>query len=73
MTGRGIARHGYPIVSGGTRVGEVTSGSPAPTIGRNIGLGYVPRGLSKVGTPIAIEIRGKAVDAVVVSTPFYKR
>jgi len=73
MTGRGIARHGYPIVSGGTRVGAVTSGSPSPTIGRNIGLGYVPRGLSKIGTPIAIEIRGKAVDAVVVSTPFYKR
>ncbi len=73
MTGRGIARHGYPIVADGNRVGEVTSGSPGPTVGRNIGLGYVPMALAKVGTKLGIEIRGKVVDAVVVSTPFYKR
>jgi aminomethyltransferase len=73
MTERGIARHGYPILAGGTRVGEVTSGSPGPTVGRNIGLGYVPKALSKVGTTLSIEIRGKKVGAVVVTTPFYKR
>ena len=73
MTGRGIARHGYPIVAGGKPVGEVTSGSPGPTVGRNIGLGYVPLGLSQIGTSLGIEIRGKVVDAVVVRTPFYKR
>jgi len=73
MLGRGIARHGYPIVAGGEAVGEVTSGSPGPTVGRNIGLGYVPLALAKVGTALGIEIRGKVVDAVVVRTPFYKR
>jgi len=73
MTGRGIARHGYPILADGDPVGEVTSGSPGPTVGRNIGLGYVPRALGKAGTTLGIEIRGKAVDAVVVRTPFYKR
>ena len=73
MIGRGIARHGYPIVAGGEAVGEVTSGSPGPTVGRNIGLGYVPLALAKVGTALGIEIRGKVVDAVVVRTPFYKR
>ena len=73
MTGRGIARHGYPIVANGQQVGEVTSGSPGPTVGKNIGLGYVPKALSQVGTALGIEIRGKVVDAVVVSTPFYKR
>ncbi len=73
MTERGIARHGYPILAGETRVGEVTSGSPGPTVGRNIGLGYVPKALSKVGTALGIEIRGKQVRAVVVTTPFYKR
>jgi len=73
MTGRGIARHGYPIVVGANQVGTVTSGSPGPTVGKNIGLGYVPIGLSRVGTPLGIEIRGKVVDAVVVRTPFYKR
>lgn len=73
MTGRGIARHGYPIVVDGRRVGEVTSGSPGPTVGRNIGLGYVPKALGKVGTALGIEIRGKVIGAVVVTTPFYKR
>ncbi len=73
MTERGIARHGYPIVADGDRVGEVTSGSPGPTVGRNIGLGYVPKALSEVGTALGIEIRGKQVGAVVVTTPFYKR
>ncbi len=74
MTGRGIARHGYPIVdAAGAKVGEVTSGSPGPTIGKNVGLGYVPIALSEPGTKIGVEIRGKVVDAVVVNTPFYKR
>jgi len=73
MIGRGIARHGYPIVVDGQHIGEVTSGSVGPTVGRNIGLGYVPKTMSKVGTRLGIEIRGKVVDAVVVTTPFYKR
>jgi aminomethyltransferase len=75
MTGRGIARHGYPIVpvEGGGPIGVVTSGSPGPTIGKNVGLGYVPAALAAIGTAIAVEIRGTAVPAVVVKTPFYKR
>ncbi|MFW6051044.1 MAG: glycine cleavage system aminomethyltransferase GcvT [Myxococcota bacterium] len=74
MTGRGIARHGYPIVDeGGRPIGVVTSGAPGPTVGKNIGLGYVPRNTSGVGTRIGVEIRGKVVDAVIVPTPFYKR
>mgnify|MGYP002396484400 FL=1 len=73
MTERGIARHGYAILANGAPVGEVTSGSPGPTVGRNIGLGYVPKDLAKVGTALGIEIRGKVVGAVVVPTPFYKR
>jgi aminomethyltransferase len=75
MVGRGIARHGYPILDArsGERVGVVTSGSPGPTVGKNIGLGYVPAALAAEGTELAIEIRGQAVAAKVVRTPFYKR
>jgi aminomethyltransferase len=74
MTGRGIARHGYPLLdSNGIKVGVCTSGSPSPTLGKNIGLGYVPAVLSAVGTTIAVDCRGKAIEAVVVPTPFYKR
>ena len=74
MAGRGIARHGYPIVdASGARVGEVTSGSPGPTVGKNIGLGYVPAALAEPGTRIGVDCRGKIVEAEVVKGPFYKR
>ncbi|HVJ18365.1 MAG TPA: glycine cleavage system aminomethyltransferase GcvT [Polyangiaceae bacterium] len=74
MAGRGIARHGYPLQSqDGTVVGVCTSGAPSPTLGKNIGLGYLPLGMREVGTRFLVDCRGKAVEAVVVKAPFYKR
>jgi aminomethyltransferase len=74
MTGRGIARHGYPICdSSGARVGVCTSGSPGPTVGKNIGLGYVPASMGAVGTGLVVDCRGRLVEARVAKTPFYKR
>ncbi|HVU53242.1 MAG TPA: glycine cleavage system aminomethyltransferase GcvT [Polyangia bacterium] len=74
MTARGIARHGYAIHdAGGAKVGEVTSGGPAPTLEKNIGMGYVPIGLSEPGTQLQIDCRGKMVTAEIVKGPFYKR
>ncbi|NLF95564.1 MAG: glycine cleavage system aminomethyltransferase GcvT [Candidatus Riflebacteria bacterium] len=67
------ARHGYPIVKDGKTVGEVTSGTMAPTLKKNIGLGYVPPALSAIGTVLDIEIRGKNYPATVIETPFYTR
>jgi aminomethyltransferase len=73
-TGRGIARQGYPLMSlEGEPVGICTSGSPGPTVGKNIGLGYLPTAMSEPGTPFLVDCRGKRVEAVVVRTPFYKR
>lgn len=72
MSGRHIARHGYPVVSEGETVGEVTSGTLAPTVGKAIALAYVPKPLSKVGQALEIEIRGKTHPATVVKKPFYK-
>ncbi|WP_437940225.1 glycine cleavage system aminomethyltransferase GcvT [Sorangium sp. So ce341] len=74
MVGRGIARHGYPLLDeGGEKVGVCTSGSPGPTVGKNIGLGYLPASMAKVGTVFQVDCRGRTVEAVVVKTPFYKR
>jgi aminomethyltransferase len=81
MTGRGIARHGYPIHSssggegseGGEAIGVTTSGGPAPTVGKNVGLGYLPVALDRAGAKISVDCRGKRVDAEVVTGPFYKR
>ena len=74
MKGRGIARHGYPLVDkAGGKVGVCTSGSPGPTVGKNIGLGYLPVSMSEVGTEFLVDCRGRTVEAVVAKTPFYKR
>lgn len=74
MVGRGIARHGYPLLDAtGRQIGTCTSGSPGPTVGKNIGLGYLPAEMSQVGARFLVDCRGRSVDAMVVPTPFYKR
>jgi len=70
---RGVPRAGYPILREGATIGELTSGTVGPTVGKAIGMGYVPPEHAAPGTEIAIEIRGKAVPAVIVALPFYKR
>jgi aminomethyltransferase len=73
ITERGIARDGQEVVVDGARVGHVTSGSPAPFLKKNIGMGYVPVELAREGQEIHIDVRGRLVEAQVVKTPFYKR
>lgn len=72
MQGRNIARHGYPILSAGKKIGEITSGTLSPTLGYPIALAYVPAELAKVDNQLEIEIRGKTYPATVVKRPFYK-
>ncbi len=73
MTGRGVARPGYPLLRDGVPVGTCTSGGPSPTLGRNIGLGYLPVEIAEVGSEFLVDCRGREVSAKVVKTPFYKR
>jgi aminomethyltransferase len=70
---KGIARDHYPIFIRGEEVGMVTSGSHAPYLKKNIGLGYLPIEHSNVGTEFEIDVRGRKLAAQVVRTPFYKR
>ncbi len=85
---RGIPRAGYGIycdpreqfgeageriIDCGERIGEVTSGTQAPTLGHPVALGYVPPSHAAPGTNVAIDIRGKLVFAEIVPLPFYKR
>jgi aminomethyltransferase len=73
MLDRGIARQGYAVMSGGDLVGKVTSGTQTPFLKKAIGMAYVPAALSAHGSPIEIDIRGRATKAQVVPLPFYKR
>ena len=70
MIDRGIPRHDYPIKNAaGNVIGKVTSGTQSPLLGIGIGLGYVTTELSAPGSEIFIDVRGKALKAVVSKTP----
>ena len=72
MTGRGIARAEYPVTAGGKVIGFVTTGSPAPTAGKNMGMALVEAAYAEVGKELDIEIREKPVAAKMVARPFVK-
>lgn len=69
----GSPRHGYEVQVDGRTVGQVTSGAMSPTLGENIGLALVERGVAGIGKPLDIIVRGKRVRAEQVKVPFYKR
>ena len=74
MIERGIGRDGYPVFTlDGTKIGEITSGSPAPFLKKNIAMAYVPVEHSALETELAVEIRGQKVKARIVPLPFYKK
>ncbi len=73
ITQRGIARPGYPVQVDGREIGVVTSGTHSPTLGRAIGMAYLPVAHGEPGTKLMVVIRGNEVEAEVVPLPFYRR
>jgi aminomethyltransferase len=69
---KGIIRQNYKIFQNSIKIGYVTSGGYSPTLKKTIGLGLVKAQFNEVGTEIEIEIRGKLVKGIIVSTPFYR-
>lgn len=73
MEGKRVARQNYDIVDvDGNKIGVVTSGTMGPSVGKSIGMGYVPKELAKSGTEIFIQIRKNIIPAKTVKLPFYK-
>jgi aminomethyltransferase len=74
MDGRAPAREGYHVFLGDRRVGEIRSGSIAPSVqNKNIATALVEKEAAAPGTPVVVHIRGTAYGATVVPLPFYKR
>jgi aminomethyltransferase len=76
MVDRGIPRHGYPVMldgDSGEWVGEVTSGTQSPTLGKALGMAYLPVEATEVGKTFFVEIRNRPARARVVELPFYSR
>ena len=73
LTERGIPRKDYDLVNAeGEKICRVTSGTMSPSLGNGIGLGYVPKEVSKIDSEIFIQVRKKQIPAKVVKLPFYK-
>jgi aminomethyltransferase len=73
MEGRAIPRQGYAVFSGEEKVGEVTSGTQSPTLGRGIALALVRTGSLARGAVAQVDIRGKREPALVVDRRFVRR
>ncbi len=68
---RGIPRQGYPLLDADKKtIGRVTSGTMIPPLDVSIGIGYVDKAFTEVGSKIWVDVRGRAVPAEVVKTPF---
>jgi aminomethyltransferase len=68
---RRIARHGYPVLAGGSECGVVTSGAPSPTLGVPIAMAFLePAADDHV---LTVGIRGVTVPAQLTDLPFYRR
>ncbi len=74
MGGRAPAREGYPVFLGGRAVGEIRSGSIAPSVeNKNVATALIEPVAAEIGTKLEVEIRGASHEATVVPLPFYKR
>jgi len=73
LVDRGIPRRGARILIDGKSAGVVTSGTMSPTLGKAIGIGYVPISHAGEGSGFEVDIRGKLRAAMVVNTPFVRK
>ncbi len=73
ITGQRIARPGSPVMASGKVIGEVTSGTLSPTLGKSLAMAYVDSAHAGVGLSLEIDLKGTMLPATVVKLPFYKR
>ena len=73
IDGRAIARKGYQIMHQNKSIGEITSGTWSPSLGKAIALAYIPTELSTPGNEVRVSIRGKEQPATIVKRPFYRK
>ncbi len=69
--GRQPAREGTPILSGGNKVGTITSGGFGPSVDGPVAMGYVDAAFAATGTPVTLEVRGRELPAQIADMPFF--
>jgi len=71
MLEKSIPRPGFEVVVNGKVVGLVTSGTMSPSLNKGIGIAYLDKSHTNIGTELSVKIRNKLKSAVVVKAPFY--
>ncbi len=73
VTGRGIIREHQTVYVGDKAIGQTTSGTMCPFLGKALAMAYIDRAYSEVGSEVEVDVRGRRVAAKVVPLPFYSR
>ncbi len=73
VLGRGIVREDCPVYAGDQLIGRTTSGTHAPYLGQAIAMALVDSGHKEPGSKVAVDVRGRKLEAEIVKLPFYKR
>lgn len=73
LAGKRIAREGATVLTAGRAIGNVTSGTFAPTLHKTIAMAYVDPAAGQAGAACDVDIRGTPEAARIVPLPFYKR
>lgn len=67
---KALPRHGYEIYSNDLKIGDVTSGTLSPILGKPIAMGYVEKEYSELESEVSIRIRNKNINCKIVKLPF---
>jgi aminomethyltransferase len=70
---KNIARHGFPITSKGSTIGQITSGTYSPSLQKSVAMGYVGSSYAGLGSSVTVSIRGKDIQATIVKVPFLQK
>lgn len=73
VTGRGIIREHQDVYLGDRLIGRTTSGTHCPYLGCPVAMALVDADCTEPGTKVEADVRGRRVEAEIVSLPFYKR
>ncbi|MGP4080920.1 glycine cleavage system aminomethyltransferase GcvT [Pseudalkalibacillus sp. R45] len=73
MIDKGIPRTHYDVFKNDEKIGEVTTGTQSPTLGKNLGLALIDSKYTELGTEVEVQVRKRRLKAEVVKAPFYKR
>jgi aminomethyltransferase len=73
LDGKRIARQGARVLRAGQPVGDVTSGTFAPTLAKSLAMALVDPTSATDGESLTVDVRGHEEPARVVPLPFYRR